>query len=436
MLRYLNGYLLYPLLEKATKREIFSKYKDLKLFEKLSIKEKNHVQKEELYKMLSFCSSEIPYYRDLFKKEGFDIEKCRQDIKYLQELPVLTKDIVREKESFLKYKKPKHKRKTGGSTGQSVNFFYDDEGLDWTAAINLMAYRFAGNTLHKKDAHISSELGIGPTSIKSKFIDFMKLGCQNRKRIMINSFSDKDLENTFKSLKRWRPYLLQGHPSTAYALANYIHRHDLKGTKYCSVFEPSGEMLTPKMVEIIEMNIGCKVVNRYGNAEFGVMAHSRLSDSFNRLEVFNRGFIMEECENSNLIVTGLTNYGMPLLRYDTGDIGTVKIEEKGTFLYDIHGRIHDNVDISGQNYATHYIMDYLDHKVKNVREFQVVIKDDIPPILKIVLEKEDQKKRVYSELKERWPQGIYIEFIDFDDLETVGWRQKFRHVIDKRKNAS
>ena len=77
-------------------------------------------------------------------------------------------------------------------------------------------------------------------------------------------------------------------------------------------------------------------------------------------------------------------------------------------------------------------MDYLDHRIKNVREFQIVIKDNTYPILKIVPENEKDKMRIYNELKSRWPEGIYIEFIDFQDLETVGWRQKFRHVIDKR----
>ena len=166
-----------------------------------------------------------------------------------------------------------------------------------------------------------------------------------------------------------KPHLLQGHPSSAYSIANFIERNNLKPIKLCEIFEPSGEMLTDKMVESIEKNLRCKVVNRYGNAEFGVMAHSRFDDSYNRLKIFRRAFHIEEAEQSNIIVTGITNHAFPLIRYDTGDIGTVRDENDGLFLYNIQGRIHDSVKINGQYYATHYIMDYLDHKVKNIREF-------------------------------------------------------------------
>jgi hypothetical protein len=30
---------------------------------------------------------------------------------------------------------------------------------------------------------------------------------------------------------------------------------------------------------------------------------------------------------------------------------------------------------------------------------------------------------------------LIIEFITFDDLKRVGWRQKFRHVMDNRKTV-
>jgi phenylacetate-CoA ligase len=432
MMRYLNGYVLYPLLEKTIKRDILSKHEELRKFEKFSFDKQRTIQKKEMVKTLEFCQSNIPYYKELFKESGFDYKKCELDLRYLSELPILTKDIVRERTKDLKINNPKHKRKTGGSTGQSVQFLYDDIGLDWTAAINIMAYEMAGCTFHKTNCHISSDIGVGPKTFKSKCIDFIKLSSQNRKRLMINSFSDKDLEETFKFFNKYKPYLLQGHPSTSYAIAEYIKRSGKKKVKYCDIFEPSGEMLNDKMVQSIEENLMCKVVNRYGNAEFGVMAHSKLEDSYRKLKVFDRCFFVEECVESNIIVSNFTNDGMPLLRYDTGDCATVKIESDGTYIYDIQGRIHDNVDICGENFATHYIMDYLDHRIKNVREFQIVIKDDTFPILKIVPEKDDDKKRIFDQLKSKWPEGIYFEFIKFQDLETVGWRQKFRHVIDKR----
>ena len=432
MIRYFNGYVLFPMLEKIAKRDIFSKYLELKKFEGFSAEQKLQVQKDELYNILLYCKTSIPYYQDLFDEHSFDIEKVKNDISAIEELPLLTKEIIRENGPRMVSRTAIHPRKTGGSTGQSVLFHYDDSGLDWTSAINLRAYDMAGNFLHKKDCHISSELGIAPPPLKWKLLDWLKLFSQNRSRLMISSFSDADLEKTFKDLCSMRPFLLQGHPSSAYAIANYIKKKNVKKRKYCDIFEPSGEMLTEKVVKTIEEYLGAKVVNRYGNAEFGVIAHSKANDPYTKLKIFDRAFYIEEAESSSLIVTNFTNYGMPLLRYDTGDIGTVKNESDGSYIYDIQGRVHDTVSIDGEEYATHFIMDYLDHKIRNIREFQIIVNDSSLPALNIVPEDEADSDRIRAELLQRWPQGLDVNFIDFDDLQKVGWRQKFRHIIDQR----
>ena len=424
------------MLEKVAKRDIFSKYRELKRFEGLSLSEKQEIQKNELYKILLYAKSTIPYYQDLFREHAFDIEKIKKDIHFIEDIPVLTKEIIKENGQRLVSEAAIHTRKTGGSTGQSVYFYYDNPGLDWTSAINLRAYDMAGNYLYKKDCHISSELGIEPPPLKGRFLDWLKLFSQNRRRLMISSFSDADLEQTFKDLKSIRPYLLQGHPSSAYAIASYIKKRNLKKRKYCDVFEPSGEMLTEKMVKTIEEYLGAKVTNRYGNAEFGVMAHSKIDDPYTRLKIFDRAFYIEKVNSSNLIVTNFTNYGMPLLRYDTGDIGTVKQEADGYYIYEIQGRIHDTVSINGEEYATHFIMDYLDHKIRNVREFQIIVDNSPTPKLNIVPENEADGDRIRTELLQRWPQGLEINFIKFEELQKVGWRQKYRHVIDQRETKN
>ncbi|RYZ77738.1 MAG: hypothetical protein EOP06_30180 [Proteobacteria bacterium] len=110
-------------------------------------------------------------------------------------------------------------------------------------------------------------------------------------------------------------------------------------------------------------------------------------------------------------------------------------DQTGTFLYDLQGRIHDVIDIAGESYATHFVMDYLDHKVRGVREFQVVMLDRQDPVLSIVAENESDIERIGKEIKLRWPQGLEIRFVKFEELEKVGWQNKFRHVIDKRVHA-
>lgn len=432
---YFNGYVLYPFLERVTKRQIAPKLVSLKRFEVLPAFQRQEIQRVAAHKLVEFCKAEIPYYQDLFKTQGFDVERVKTDIRYLQELPLLTKEIVKEQGERLKAKSRgvlQH-RKTGGSTGQSVFFYYDNEGLDWTAAINLLAYEMAGKKPHHKDFHISADIDFGKPPLKHRLVDFVKLFSQNRQRLMVSSFENNLLEKVYSKLKSRKPFLVQGHPSSMYAIADYVERNDIKPAQVCFVFEPSGEMMTPKMVESIERNLMCKVVNRYGNAEFGVVAHSEQGGSYTKLRVFESAFFVETGTQSSIVATALTNFGFPLIRYDTGDVADVLNEDGRTYICNIQGRIHDTVNIGGETFPTHYIMDYLDHRIGGVREFQIVFEQNsIEPLLCVVVENPVDEGRIQSEIFKRWSKGLRVKFIKYEELQRVGWRQKFRHIIDLR----
>lgn len=435
MISYFNAYVLYPALERFSKREIQTKLRELRRYDRLTIDQQRDLQKRQCYLMLEYCKNHVPYYQGIFTKLNFNTESVLKDIRFIQDLPILTKALVRDHSNSIKAPHAHHMRKTGGSTGQSVFFHYDNVGLDWTSAMHLWAYEMVGKKRHHLDCHISADLellGLRNESPKGRILDWLKLFSQNRSRLMVGSFAEEDLKKVYLDLKRINPYLLQGHPSSAYAIASYIEEHNLSGAALVKIFEPSGEMLSRKIVDSIEKNLGCKVVNRYGNAECGVMAHSMMADDFNRLKIFTRAFHIEECKDSALIVSNFTNLGFPLIRYDTGDIGSVCVESDGTFLYDIQGRIHDRVLILGKAYPTHLIMDALDHKIRQVREFQIIVNDNLRPQLNIVVEFIGDELRIRNEIEKIWPNGFDIHFVKFENLRTVGWRQKFRHIIDER----
>lgn len=429
MIRFFNAFVLFPVLEKKSGRKISEKLKELRAFEKKSLFEQEQTRRRAAYELVAFARTNVPYYRDLLKAQSFDESKLLNDLKYLQDIPQLTKTIVRERSGDLRLPEAVHVRKTGGSTGQSVLFYYDQEGLDWTAAINLRAYEMAGKFPYMKDSHISSDLDLPSLKGRALLLDQIKMFSQNRKRLMVRSFSDHDLEFFYQQLDKAKPYLLQGHPSSAYALAGYIEKKNKPKRQYCSVFEPSGEMLTEKMVKSIEKNLQCKVVNRYGNAECGVMAHSLWEDSYQRLKVFNRAFYFDEVDNGELVVTNFTNRSFPLIRYNTGDVGTIKNESTGSFLYNLQGRVHDNIKIGDETCSTLFIMDYLDHHVTGIREFQICASRSGVHQLNIVPERAEDGDRIRNAIFKRWPVGLDIKFVAYEDLKKVGWQQKFRHII-------
>ena len=86
--------------------------------------------------------------------------KLRADPSYLQQLPYLTKDIIRREGTRLLSERfsqtALHVRKTGGSTGPSALIYYSQEALDWTAAVNLLVLEWAGKKRHWKEVHLST----------------------------------------------------------------------------------------------------------------------------------------------------------------------------------------------------------------------------------------------------------------------------------------
>lgn len=274
---YWHSYILYPILERYQKRNILSKIKYFEEFETKSSIEKDSFVQNKLYTILKDANEFVPYYKKLFKEFNFKPEDILDDISSIDKLPYLTKEIIQREGSNLidiRYKdKILHERKTGGSTGTSTLIYYSQDALDYTAASNLHAISWTGKKRHFKEIHLSSEF---PESfpLSDRIKEYIKCKALNRTNISTHSFDDTDMEEIFNKINKTNVYYLEAHPSTMYALSIYIQKVMPKFKKpLFNVFESTGEALDELKRKTIEKYMGCKVYDRYGNAEFGVVAH-------------------------------------------------------------------------------------------------------------------------------------------------------------------
>jgi phenylacetate-CoA ligase len=251
----------------------------------------------------------------------------------------------------------------------------------------------------------------------------------NRSNIFFDRIDDTGLEEIWRKLKRRRPYLIHEHPSTIYALACYIERRYGSGKAF-EVFESSGELLQPYMREKIAKVLRCRVVDRYGLAELGVMAYELDGDERGLQVLESEGWpeSREDAEGHELVFTGFRNRLMPLIRYATGDRAQVKKASHAFVLTDVVGRIHDVVPINGVAHPTHHIMDMLDHRVGGIQEFQIDLHGS-KPILRIVHEVHANPADISAKLETFWPGAFVVEFVGHDAFIRVGHRSKFRHVV-------
>jgi phenylacetate-CoA ligase len=184
------------------------------------------------------------------------------------------------------------------------------------------------------------------------------------------------------------PDLVLAYAQSIYELALFAERNGIRVAPQSAIMTSAGT-LYPFMREKIEGVFRCKVFNRYGSREVGDIACEHPGSG--GLWVAPWGChveIVDEYDNpvppgeeGEILVTSLTNFAMPLIRYKIGDRGVLSSDSttpsglRGQILLKVSGRnvdmfkCRDGTLIDGE-YFTHllYFRDW-------VRKFQFIQKD-------------------------------------------------------------
>lgn len=431
-----SALIAYPLAERVEKRFVDPKVTELRNHYQIPFAQRIRLAQDRLVDTLLYAQYHVPYYRDLFSQLAFNPKNVRNDVGYMQDLPFLTKDIIREQGARL-HSKPiqdtrHHVCKTGGSTGLPCVVYYDQEAADYSSAVTMYARERIGKTKYKPELHFACRF---PDAVDTKWLSREDFKCfaMNRSNVFFSRLDNVGLEEIWQTLSRRRPYLVHAHPSTIYALACYVERQYGGGNTF-QVFESSGELLETYQREKIGSALQCRVVNRYGLAEFGVIGYE-LNGSTEGIQLLeSEGW--PECRQVDgddsgaheLVFTGFKNRLMPLIRYCTGDLSQVQQRTTGFFMANVVGRMHDIVPINGIPYPTHHIMDMLDHRVGGIQEFQIDLRST-QPTLRIVPEAHASLEHIQAKISEIWGQEFDVKFVGADELVRTGRHQKFRHLV-------
>jgi len=439
MLRYFNAWVLYPLAERYEGRNIRAKTHAVRREMAEPLAARLVRRRQQIAAVLARAGGRVPYYRDLFRRHRFAAESVARDLRYLSDLPLLTKDIVREQgERMLDVDVERtrlHVRKTGGSTGPSTHIYYSQDALDWTAAINQVAVAGTGRRMSMKEVHLASRY---PETFpwRSRLKEHAKCMALNRRNIFTASFDATELDRVWQQLERHRPYLVQGHPSTLYALAMHLRAAGVSGGGVFRVFESTGETLDTRKRQAIEDVFDCEAFDRYGNAEFGILAYEQTSR--NGLQFFDCVGWPETVDcgggRQELVVTGLLNDAMPLVRYRTGDLARIEQREDAIYLCELAGRVHDLVNIGSNLYPTHYLQDLLD-RLGGIDEFQVEQRSHSRLLLRLVVPNAERQVDIARQLHAWWGEKVELEFTTLDRLTRQGWRGKFRYLVERQAVA-
>jgi phenylacetate-CoA ligase len=328
------------LYQKATNRRILQNLDELNRNQWLPREDILKLQRDKLHRLLDYTYQHVPYYHRLFDRVGFRPADVLTDLSSMHKLPVLSKTVIRENFDEMITTETQRRQgmsslTTGGSTGQPLIFKQDSSFRDYVTADIHRHLGWAGWQLGQAHAYIwgaSFEVETSQ-SIRSKLMDWA-LG-----RFSTNAYvlSEESMSAFVAEVRRRKPRILFGYPSSMYRFAEFVRDRGLDDIKFKAIFG-SAEVYFPAQRQLIEEVFTGKAFDRYGTRELGGVAceceaHTTLHASVdnNYIEIVQDLEGKEHVrpgEVGQIVVTNLNNFGMPFIRYRIEDMGAWSTAER------------------------------------------------------------------------------------------------------------
>jgi phenylacetate-CoA ligase len=380
----LIGKIAYWLWETKEGGQRLDEYCALKRHEKLSPEKLTALQTQKLNQLIIHAEKTSPWYKKIVAQRGIATNKILS-LKDLEQFPITTKMHIREhSEEFIStdYSREKlNHAKTGGSTGVSLNLFFDERCQQLRNAAQMYADNLANWNIGNRVAAVWGNPPIANT-LKQKIRSYLLertiyLDTMNLNPSSMTAFVEK--------WNRFMPVVIFGHSHSIYIFAKFLLQNNITHLK------PKGIVATSMMLldherTAIEQALNTKVTNRYGCEEVGLIAVE--CEQHKGMHI-NSAHIILECLDANdqpvkygepgkLVITDLNNYGMPLIRYRVEDVGVLSQSVCGCgrstpLLERLEGRVADFLKkMDGGQVAGVSLVERTLTKIPGIEQMQLV----------------------------------------------------------------
>jgi len=295
-------------------------------------KELRQYQEKMLGEMLHFAVEQIPAYQCLRS-----VVERHKPFEALKAFPLLDKDTVQANQhDYLPRdfeKIPHYETTTGGTSGNQLKIFLDDNAQSVEMGFMHRQWRQVGYTTRDRKATFR---GVPFPNLKSG-IFWQYNPVYNELQFSPFHMSETNLGLYVNQIIRFEPSYFHGYPSALDVLAEYVLRHGLtdKMPPIKAVLLGS-EGVSELQRERIERAFRTRAYSWYGHSERVILAGECEKNStyhhfpdYGVLEIIDDNERTCDCEGDRgeIIGTGLFNHCMPLIRYRTGDYAT-RLESK------------------------------------------------------------------------------------------------------------
>lgn len=386
ILNVLSPNLFVPIFD-YVKKDYKSKYiNTIESFNKKTLDEIRHYQLMRIRIIADYAYKTTKYYKMLFNNIGLK-DPIHLSWSDFSRIPLLTKDIIRKEQINLisnNFNKSNlRETSTGGTTSSPTPFFSDWDSTYRKRSATIVFDKWIGYIPGYPIAYLwqARQDMIKNDRIKQKIINKLIL----RNKILPGSPLDDDImKNYYQILKEMQPVVLQSYPNPLEIFARFL---ELKGYAInIPAVSCTAEPLLDHQRKLFENIFNCKVFNWYGAREAGRISteclfHEGMHINAHclHLEIKQDGYIEDKL--GSIILTDLWNTGMPLIRYEIGDLGIVSdsVCQCGCELprlMDLVGRVGDTFvnskqqKIPGVWFPNQFVKDSLE-----IKELQIIQHD-------------------------------------------------------------
>ena len=345
----------------------------------------------KLQKIINHAYKNVIFYRNKLDSSGLKPQDIRTPADILK-IPFTTKKEVLE--NFPKgllargYRLSDcHIESTSGSSGLKLKIAIDYRAKDFCDCIYGRALFAVGYKPWQPMAYFWPS-----TNHRREFHEY--LGLMRKDWISSHIRPEEQLE----ILLKLKPRIIYGFPTIMMVLAKIIESDK---AKYDAI-KPEliishAELLTTEARQRLERVFGCPVYNEYGATELGFRmaweCHKREGMHIDAdsvlMEFIKNGRPAKPGETGEMIITGLVNHAMPLIRYQIGDIGIPTDRKcscgRGLPLMEvIEGRKDDFMVLpSGKLISPRGVVPIVE-KFKEILEFKIIQKDKARFLIELV----------------------------------------------------
>jgi phenylacetate-CoA ligase len=352
---------------------------DFTSHQRLSVPRVAQLQSDNLRAFMTYAGDHCPYYRAKFAACG--INCAADDIRgELAKFPPLTKDEIRANLDAMisdefNDAKGLTVKATGGSTGVPLKIYGDSEDYRINNMTISRQRRWVGWTGGEETLTLFG----GFRDWHSRFKLFLKTCLLNDTTVNIMDSSALDYDRILRRVYRRAPEIIIGYFGVLKQLAEHAAAlsRPVQGVK---LIVACAEPIDERGRELVQQWLGAKVYSQYGCREVGAMGQEcKEQKGYHYAQDTSLFEVLDDegrlADYGNLTVTYFPNKVVPLIRYMTGDAGSLDLSPCPCGLpfariRSIDGRVSSNIVLRDGRKVTTIILPHVLKDYPWIREFQ------------------------------------------------------------------